>query len=133
MHRTKYMAAYNERPLMKLDRQAVLERLDNDQELYDEICEIFMHDALNIVDQLKEAVHAGDIPVATRHAHSLKSASASIGANEISMIARQAEVCGKEGSIEEIRNLLPQIDKLLTEVLLEIRHSSDSTSTTCTK
>lgn len=105
---------------MKLDRQAVLERLDNDQELYDAICEIYRHDATEIVAQLKEAVHIGNALAATRHAHSLKSASASIGANEISTVARQAEVCGNEGDLRGMHDLFPRIDQLLAEVLLEI-------------
>lgn len=105
---------------MILDRQAVLERLENDHELFGEICDIFKDDGPELVRKLREAVDAGETQSAIRHAHSLKSASANIGANELSELARQAELAGREGSMHEILHLLPMIDAQMNEVITEI-------------
>lgn len=105
---------------MVVDKLAVLERIDNDQELYVEICAIFKHDGPELVRKLRDAVDAGQIVVAIRHAHSLKSSSANIGAHELSELARQAELAGNQGDAGIISALLPVIDAKLHEVIAEL-------------
>ena len=106
---------------MALDRQAVLKRIDNDHELYDEICEIFQDDAPEIVRRLKDAIGSGEILVATRHAHSLKSVSANIGATAMSELAHHAEIAGRDSNLQAMRNQIPLIEKELAELLKELR------------
>lgn len=105
---------------MTLDKQAVLERIDNDEELFSEICGIYLNDAPEIFMRLKNAVEVGEMLVATRQAHSLKSASANIGATEICELARQAEIACKEGNLQGIRHQITLIEPLLAEVLAEL-------------
>jgi two-component system sensor histidine kinase/response regulator len=102
---------------MILDRQAALERIDHDQALYDEICGIFRDDVPKIFAQLKEAHSRGDHPVATRHAHTLKSAAANIGATDLCESARSAENAFRAGELENIHILISEIDKNLSYVL----------------
>lgn len=105
---------------MTMDKLAVLERIDNDQELFTEICAIFKNDGPQLVHKLRDAVEAGQIVVAIRHAHSLRSSSANIGAYELSELARQAELAGNQGDTGIIRALLPVIDAKLYEVIAEL-------------
>jgi len=105
---------------MAIDKRAVLERIDNDQALFTEICVIFKSDGPELVRKLRDAVDAGQIIVAIRHAHSLRSSSANIGAFELSELARQAELAGNQGDTEIIRALLPVIDAKLNEVIAEL-------------
>ena len=105
---------------MALERQAALKRLDNDHELYDEICEIFQGDAPEIVKRLKDAIESGEILVATRHAHSLKSVSANIGATAMSELAHQAEIAGRDANLQAMREQIPLIEQQLTELLKEL-------------
>ena len=105
---------------MVLDKQAVLIRIDNDLELYDEICEIFQEDAIEIVNNLKDAIDSEEIMVATRHAHSLKSVSANIGATALSELAQIAEIAGKDANLQEMRRQIPLIEQELAEVLTEL-------------
>ncbi|KAB0663700.1 Hpt domain-containing protein [Oryzomonas japonica] len=105
---------------MTVDKLAVLERLNNDQELFVEICTIFKQDGPQLVRKLRDAVDAGQIIVAIRHAHSLKSSSATIGAYELSELARQAELAGNQGDVSIISALLPVIDAKLHEVIAEL-------------
>jgi HPt (histidine-containing phosphotransfer) domain-containing protein len=105
---------------MAVDKHAVLERIDNDQALFTEICDIFKSDGPELVRKLRDAVDAGQIIVAIRHAHSLRSSSANIGAYELSELARQAELAGNQGDTGIIRALLPVIDTKLNEVIAEL-------------
>ncbi|QEM68902.1 Hpt domain-containing protein [Geobacter sp. FeAm09] len=105
---------------MTVDKLAVLERIDNDQELFVEICAIFKHDGPELARKLRDAVDAGQLVVAIRHAHSLKSSAANIGAYELSELARQAELAGNQGDASIISALLPVIDAKLHEVIAEL-------------
>ncbi len=104
---------------MILDKQAALERIDHDQELYDEICGIFRDDVPRILIKLIEAFNEGDLQVATRHAHSLKSAAANIGASDLSETARLTEHSFRSGDLKNIPTLLSEI-RLNIERVLEV-------------
>lgn len=105
------------KPAMILDRHAALERIEHDQELYAEICGIFREDVPHIIANLKKALLDVDIPVATRHAHSLKSAAANIGAMDLSETAGSAEIAFQAGNLENIHTLIAEIDRKLLCVL----------------
>jgi len=102
---------------MILDRQAALERIEHDQNLYNEICDIFRDDVPQIIIQLKEAHSRGDHQVATRHAHTLKSAAANIGATDLSESARTAENAFRAGELGNIHMLISEIDENFSRVL----------------
>lgn len=105
---------------MILDKQAALDRIENDQELYDEICEIFRNDAPLIMAQLVEAFNNSDIPVAIRHAHSLKSAAANIGAVDLTETARLTENAFREGNLENINTLISGLERNISCVMQEL-------------
>jgi len=105
---------------MALDKQAALARMDYDHDLYEEICAIFRNDGPQLARKIRDAVDAGQIIVAIRHAHSLRSSSANIGASELSELARQAELAANQGNADVIRALLPVIDAKLHEVIAEL-------------
>lgn len=105
---------------MVLDRQAALERLEQDLELYEEICAIFCDDVPRILAELKTTLKVGDLPAATRHAHSIKSSAANIGATNLSEAARSAENALRNGTIDNIPSLLSHIDCEMELVLKEL-------------
>jgi HPt (histidine-containing phosphotransfer) domain-containing protein len=102
---------------MILDRQAALDRIEHDNDLYNEICDIFRDDVPKIMKQLKDAFNCGDIPVATRHAHSIKSAAASIGATELNEAARLAENAFRTKNLENIHTLISEVGQNISRVL----------------
>jgi two-component system sensor histidine kinase/response regulator len=102
---------------MILDRQAALERIDHDQELYAEICEIFRDEVPKIISLLKEANDRGDNSLATRCAHTLKSAAANIGAVDLCESARSAENAFRAGVHGNIHTLISEIDENVSHVL----------------
>ena len=102
---------------MILDRQAALERIEQDLELYEEICGIFSDDAPTILIDLKKSLNDREIPAATRHAHSLKSAAANIGASDLCASARLAEDSFRAGNIKNSHTIISNIEQDLSLVL----------------
>jgi len=63
-----------------LDRNAALERIGGDEELYQEVLSIFLDDTPVQIGVLNQALRSLDRVLGERQAHSLKSAAANIGA-----------------------------------------------------
>ena len=76
-----------------------LVRLDGDRELLEEIWDAYLEDTPKQMEILRHALDDGDMKLAERQAHSIKSASGSIGANNLREIASRAEQAGKAGDI----------------------------------
>ena len=74
------------------------------------ICKDIDERMLFLLKELKEDT----LPTFIIHIHSLKSATASIGASEVSSFAAKLEVAGKEGNIEFIRENIPNFIRQLT-------------------
>ena len=71
-------------------------------ENYLETLEVFYEDGLNKIRELTESLDAGNINFYTIQIHALKSASASIGAIELSNAAKDLEMAGKQKDIKYI-------------------------------
>ena len=82
-----------------LDPQAALDRLDDDDELYRELVELYLEDTPKQMDMLKDVLVSGDSAVVERQAHSIKSASANVGLERMRAIAGQVEASGREGQL----------------------------------
>ena len=69
---------------------------------YLETLEVFYEDGINKIRELTESLDAGNINFYTIQVHALKSASASIGAMELSNAAKDLEMAGKQKDTEYI-------------------------------
>ena len=72
------------------------------------------------IKELKTCLKTGNIPVYTIHAHSLKSAAANIGANELSMAAKDLETAGRRTDMNFIEThsagFLASLELLLNNI-----------------
>ena len=102
---------------MILDKLSALERIEHDLELYEEICEIFREDIPRIIAELKTSYATNDIASATRHAHSIKSAAANIGAVNLSETARRAEYALRDGHLDSVPTIFTDLDLNMSQVL----------------
>lgn len=82
-----------EKPLVAFQKQELLQRLDGDEELLKEILQTFRQDLPKLFQSLLESVEKGAIREVARFAHTIRGASANVGAISISL---QAEVLEKE-------------------------------------
>ncbi|MFH1279046.1 MAG: Hpt domain-containing protein [Candidatus Eisenbacteria bacterium] len=95
------------------DRRALLERLDNDEELVDEIVDLYLDDATGRIGDLQEAIRAGDAVRLQRDGHSLKGASANAGAEMIREVATQIEQAGRSGDLDRAAALVSKAGEAL--------------------
>jgi signal transduction histidine kinase/FixJ family two-component response regulator/HPt (histidine-containing phosphotransfer) domain-containing protein len=81
---------------------------------YMNVLELYCRDTEGRLELLRRAAGEGDLVLFTTHVHALKSASASIGALEISRFAAELEAAGKNGDTGFIgANLEPFIEKII--------------------
>jgi HPt (histidine-containing phosphotransfer) domain-containing protein len=73
------------------------------------------------VAQLEAAAATGDLEALVRPAHSLKSASASLGAARMSHCSREIEFAGREGRREAIPALVSAARATWDETVIELR------------
>jgi signal transduction histidine kinase/CheY-like chemotaxis protein/HPt (histidine-containing phosphotransfer) domain-containing protein len=79
---------------------------------------VFHKDGLRKIEEIKKCLATDNYPLYTTYVHALKSASANIGANELSEIAKQLEMAGKQEDFKYIRSHNAQLIMSL-QVLLE--------------
>ena len=64
-----------------------------------ELIDTYNQETGDLIEQLRQALSAGDAPLFGRLAHSIKSSSASLGALAFSQQARELEMLGKAGDL----------------------------------
>ena len=98
---------------MALNRAALdeLRALDPDGSagLLAQIINSYLGDAPAQVSQIKAAVAVGDSAGLTRHAHSLKSTSLSLGATRVGELARALEMAGKNNALADCPALVESL------------------------
>ncbi len=93
------------------DRAGFLDRLMGDEELANEIISDFLEDVPNKLIALQEAIDKVDAPSLQRQAHTLKGASANVGALALQEIASQIEIAGESANLDMASSLIPELDK----------------------
>jgi HPt (histidine-containing phosphotransfer) domain-containing protein len=92
------------------DKQEVLGRLDGDEELAQEIVELFQNDAPQQLATLHAVLAKADFGTAQKIAHSLKGASANVGLKAFYRGALALEQALKKGENASIAGLLQALD-----------------------
>ena len=88
------------------DKEDALHRVGGDEETLREIHQIFLTDAARQMEILQELLEQGDTAGLRGQAHSLKSASGSVGARAMQRLAQQIEDAGKQEKLEDAMPLL---------------------------
>lgn len=81
---------------------------DGDESLFRELLELYVDDSTKQMKRLEESLSGGDIKVAERIAHTLKSSSANLGATAMSKICREMEMHGRNQSVSGMSELLSE-------------------------
>ncbi|HDH05022.1 MAG TPA: response regulator [Nitrospirae bacterium] len=98
-------------------RAETLERLGGDEELLKELYEVFIDDAPRQMEILKKAIDTNDTVLTERQAHSLKSATANIGANSMSDKAFKIELTARDRNLNNAHMLYEKLEHELKKVL----------------
>lgn len=87
----------------------------------DELIDTFLEDGPKLINQLKDALKAGDAEAFRRAAHSLKSNGATFGATQLSQLAKDLEVIGKELRLGETGDRLETLAGNFEMVAIELK------------
>ena len=91
------------------DEEDLLERMMGNQELATRVVSSFLSDAPRQLAALADALNRSDAAAARLAAHSLKGSAANVGGVQVSATAKRAELLGKAGDLDGVRDLLPQL------------------------
>ena len=94
-----------------LDWQDGLDRVDGDEELYNEILAVFCDDAHRQVTAIEQALCVDDLPAIEHEAHAIKGAAANIGALRLAEVARCLEHAAQQ---HEYEVLAQRVDHMAT-------------------
>lgn len=93
------------------DRQALLKRVEGDEELLEELVHFFLDHTPRQLDKLRQALKAGDASALGEQAHAIKGAAASLSAEAVRLAAGSLEFSGKNQNLEEAPALLEALIK----------------------
>lgn len=79
------------------DREATMDRLDGDRDLFNELIKIFIEDSAAQLVKLKDALDSNSYGDSAKVAHGLKGALGNIGAMRAHRVALAIELKGKAG------------------------------------
>ena len=92
------------------DEAGMMVRVMGDDELARKVIGGFLKDIPRQIEALKAYLEAGDAPGAWRQAHSMKSASASVGGEALRKVAFEMENAAKAGDLDHVTARLPELE-----------------------
>ncbi len=98
-----------------------LERIGGDQQLLQDLCQIFLEESPKLMAKLREAVASGDCDGTMRAAHSLKGESSYLGAAGTSQAARQLEDMGRNRDLSRADVTLAELEREISSLHEELK------------
>jgi signal transduction histidine kinase/CheY-like chemotaxis protein len=115
-------------PAPLLDQAGALERLGGDVALLTELVSLFLQDAPKLIAEIHSALAQQDADALRRAAHSLKGASAYIGATTASEIAYRLERLATQGQLQEASHVMGELERVLAALQPLLQQLSVSTT-----
>jgi HPt (histidine-containing phosphotransfer) domain-containing protein len=103
-----------------LDVQGTLNRLKGDTAFLETLLTVYVEDLPVKLAAIEQALADSDMPVLQRNAHSLKGASATVGALALREAAFALENAGRENDSARVAELLPELKHIAAETLQAI-------------
>ena len=110
-----------------IDIASGLNRANGNQKLYSKLLLDFADKYATIKDEIKSAIHQGDMKTAERLAHTLKGVAGNISAAGIQAAANDLEAAISKNKAEAYDRLLSEMDRVLQQVLLSIKRQIPTT------
>jgi HPt (histidine-containing phosphotransfer) domain-containing protein len=108
-----YRLAMTDGEHMSIIDQTTFEELKqmSGEDFIDELIDTFIEDAPNMIAEMKSALENEDVDTFRRAAHSMKSNAATFGANDLSVLAKELELLGKEKKLNETGDKLKSMEE----------------------
>lgn len=92
------------------DKEALLSRLCDDEELVSEVVSVYLEDTPHQIETLKHAQSSGDQDQIVRQGHTIKGASSNVSALRMRQIAYEIEKAGKNGELGIVSELVGELE-----------------------
>jgi two-component system sensor histidine kinase/response regulator len=104
-----------------IDRAAILDRFDGDEDLLREISSIFLSEYPSLLDEIRTAVDSGDPKGLERAAHSLKGSVSNFGASAATNAAYTLETMGRKQQMTQAKEALNELVLQLYQLRPELK------------
>ena len=108
-------------------RDEAVERLGGDEELFRELCEIFLQESPKLLQKLGQAIAESDPIAVMRAAHSLKGELGYLGAVMASQASRALEDMGHEKNLSGAAEVFASLEQHLAALHLAMKASAGTT------
>ncbi|MGA9811659.1 MAG: Hpt domain-containing protein [Terriglobales bacterium] len=108
-------------------KDEAIKRLGGDEELFRELCEIFLQESPKLLQKLGEAIDKSDAEAVMRAAHSLKGELGYLGAVEALQAAQALEDMGHEKNLSEAADVCASLKMHLAALHLAMKTSARTT------
>jgi CheY-like chemotaxis protein len=114
---TAMMPRHPQEESERLDRTAMLERVEGDHELLFEILNLFHEDAFRLLTAMHEALEQGNMKGLERSAHSMKGAAGNFSALATAAAAQRLEKSAGSGDKESSKAALAALEETVNRLL----------------
>jgi len=101
------------------DVEQLMQITMNDDDLAKEIVKIYIEETLENLQKLRSAIEDENAADARLHSHSIKGASANVGADIIQAKAAQAEMAAKSGDLNTVKDLIVTLEEAYRDFVTE--------------
>ena len=102
--------------LVSLDHAMALERLGGDEELLQEVAQLFLDEYPSLMSEIRQAAQSGDAHRLERAAHSLKGSIANFGVDPAVQAALTVERIGRSGDLTGAVDAYEQLDAMMHQL-----------------
>ena len=102
--------------LAKLDKAVALDRLGGDEELLQEVAELFLEEYPPLMTQIRSAIGNGNSQELERSAHSLKGSVANFGSDVAWQAALNLEAMGRSGDLNGSQEAFQHLEKIMDAI-----------------
>jgi HPt (histidine-containing phosphotransfer) domain-containing protein len=107
---------------------AVLDELEHsigdDRQFLRDLVETYLDDAPMQLATMRDGISVGSVERVNRAAHTLKSNSASVGANGLSAMCRELETLTSPATTESADLMTPEVDTLIDAITAELERAT---------
>ncbi|MBF0102560.1 MAG: response regulator, partial [Desulfobacterales bacterium] len=100
--------------------EAALKRMLGNKRLFQQLTKNFVKDYATVMQKIRDQLQSGDLPTATRIAHTLKGVAGNISATDLFAAAQEVETAFSEKKMDDCEPLLSKLEQKLHQVLESI-------------
>jgi len=97
-------------------RQTALDRFDGEEQLFEEVVELFVSDVSNRMAEMRTSLEQGDPKRLQNAAHSLKGAAGYVGAERVAAQALKLEELGRRADLSSALEAYRQLERELEQL-----------------